>query len=255
MISGRYTDKDIKVDVLRMILNRSLILPLVILICGHPQIGKSTFLFYLANRIEQIKKKIPLRKATWREWDYRKHCTITPQQFVSLSDTTEGCVNVMEEAGEQMNYLEWWGAMSQVFDSDYRTQGYKKNINILITPKSGDIVKHNKEHLDFKLWVTKRNDEKRFAKVKSRYIKIDYLKDKTKMGFILDWNIYYSPKFIREATKYTDWLKVYKRKIAEENKRKVGIGTNRKESFNELCLKFGVVPPSEATRKRYGIKG
>lgn len=216
-ILGRKDEHKIPIDILRLIYNRGLILSLIILIVGHGQIGKSTFQFYLGNRLKQIEQGIPLKKATWKEWDCRKFTSVTPQAFVNLWDNNENEILAMEEAGEQMNYLDWFGVMGRVFSSTTRTQGLKKNKCLMITPHAIDILKHNRECIDFKIWVKIRDDLRRLAVVRPRYIKIDYLKDKYKLGFIRDWAIAYTPEFIVESKKYTDWLKIYKGKIAKKN--------------------------------------
>lgn len=216
-IPGRKNERQIPIDILRLIYNRGLILSLIILIVGHGQIGKSTFQFYLGNRIRQIEKGIPIKEATWQEWNARKFTSITPEGFVNLWDSYEGETIALEEAGEQMNYLEWFGVMGRVFSSTTRTQGLKRNKCLMITPHAVDILKHNRECIDFKIWVKIRDDMRRIAVVRPRYVKIDYLKDKYKLGWLRDWSILYTPRFLSESKKYTDWLKIYKEKIAKKN--------------------------------------
>lgn len=214
---------EIPIDILRLIVNKSFSLPIICLVNGHSQIGKSTFIQYLANRIIQIKKGIPLKKATWKEWDYKRYCTTTPQEFVRIYDESEDCVLAIEECGQQMNYLEWYGIMSRVFNSVSRTQGLKRNICFLITPHAQDIVKHNRDLVDFRIWVRKRIDELRLTQIRPRYVKIDYLRDKYKLGWLRDWTIIYPPKFLRTSKEFCDYLAGYKSDIMTENKMKVGM--------------------------------
>jgi len=239
MNERRFDEKYIPIDILRMIVNKARVIPVTLLVCGHPQMGKSTFDCYLGNRIMQIRRGIPMQEATWREWDYKKYTSLTPQEFVSNASSNSDKFIAMEEAGEQMNYLEWWGTMSQVFDSQVRTQGYLKNIYSLITPKSTDVVKHNKEHIDFKLWVIKRNDKLRYAKVRPRWLWIDYIKDKSKFMWVRDWDIVYPQAFLDVAREYTRWLVKYKEGIAEKNKEKVGL--KKKKKPVGFCYRCGSI--------------
>jgi len=211
------------IDILRLIYNRWQTLSIIILVNGHGQIGKSTFIDWCANRLLQLKHKIPLKKATWKEWDWKKYTSVNPKQFVQLWDSSDGQVLALEEAGEQMNYLEFWGIMSRVFSSTTRTQGLKKNVCFLVTPFSKDITKYNREHIDFRIWVMKREDKLRYCKVRPRYIKIDYLKDKYRLGWLRDWHIFYPPRFLMEACKFTENLKSFKCQISAKNKQLVGI--------------------------------
>jgi len=239
MIRNRKTEQQIPIDFLRLLYNRSLILSIITLINGHGQIGKSTALFYICCRNQQIKKGISLSSAKWNEWDYKKYTATSPRQFVELWDSSENEDLALEEAGEQMNYLEFWNTMSRVFSSTTRTQGLKKNRCYLITPFSRDISKYNRECVDFKVWVRRRDDVRRLCGLRPRYIKIDYLKDKYKLGYLKDWNIFYTKKFLKEAKKYTDHLKQYKRDISEKNKRIVGLipTKNNLEKMTEIFEK------------------
>ena len=249
MISQRYTREQIPIDILRMICNRSKIFSLIILVNGHGQVGKSTAIFYMANRIKQIQQGIKRKNATWKEWDYKKFTTQTAQQFVQLWDENESEVLAMEEAGKQMDYMEWFSTMSKVFNQTSNTQGLKHNICFLITPHAVDIVKRQRELVDFKIWVRKRIDVARICIVRPRYIKIDYLKDKYKLGYVHDWIIKYPKPCLAEATKFTEWLKIYKSDIMDDIKRSVGIKNLQEKSFDELCSKLGV-PPMSSYGKR-----
>lgn len=223
MILGRKNEGQIPIDFLRLVYNRGLILSIIVLVNGHGQIGKSTVIHYCANRLKQIQLGIPLNRATWKEWDWRKFTASDPMRFVELWDSNENEILALEEAGELMNYLEWYGVMSRVFSSTTRTQGLKHNICFLVTPRARDITKYNRESVDFKVWVRKRDDLRKLAVVRPRYMKIDYLKDKYKLGYIKDWTIKYPARFLREAKLFTEWLKGYKSDISMKNKELVGL--------------------------------
>jgi hypothetical protein len=223
----RYTDYEIPIDALRVIINKSLILPLIILINGHSQIGKSLFLFHLANRIKQILLGIPKGFETWKEWDWKKYCTTTPKQFVKTYDESNNQIIALEEAGEQLNFYEWFSIMNQVFSTISRTQGVKRNICMLITPFANDLQKQQKRKIDFVLWVAKKWEHKRMARVVPRYVKVDYLslkEDNYSLRYIKNWTIRYQREELRLSNHYTDWLRyTLKSEVMDDIKEKVGI--------------------------------
>ncbi len=158
VIKGRLNERQCSKDLLRLIYNRSLIYSLNIFVIGKGQVGKSTFVHYIANRLKQLKSGISKNKATWKEWDYEKFTTTTPRKFTELWDRNENEILSLEEANEQMNYLEWFGIMATVFSSTTSTLGLKHNICFLITPYFDDIVKHIISLLDFVIILQHRND-------------------------------------------------------------------------------------------------
>ena len=226
MIANRFDEFKIPIDALRILINRSLILPVIILINGHGQIGKSTFLYHLANRILQIKKGIPKADIKWNEWDYKTYCTTSAKQFVDIYDKSDNQIIALEEAGEQLNYYEWYSVMNQVFSSISRTQGYKRNICILITPHANDLQKHQQRRINFILWVKNKWELSRKARIVPRVLRINYLTLESKnfkYGYIKNWDVIYSATEIAMANLYTEWLKQFKGDIMEGIKEKVGL--------------------------------
>ncbi len=233
MIIGRKKRFEVPIDILRLIYNKSLQLSIIILVNGHGQIGKSTFIHYVANRLEHIKRGISRKQATWKEWDWKNNTANDPRRFIELWDSPNNHIIALEEAGEQMNYLDWRNTMSRVFSSTTRTQGLMKKVCFLITPHSRDVSKYNREAIDFKIWVKKRDDVRKYAQVIPRYVKIDYLKDKYRLGWLRNWGIHYPVKFLREANKFTDWLKGFKGDISDKNKKLVGLRPDIKIKFDQ----------------------
>lgn len=215
------------IDILRMIVNKSRKYSVIILWNGHSQSGKTTGKWYMANRILQIKKgqlNCWDKRNTWREWDGRKYSATNAYEFVDLWDKYDNAVITLEEAGESLNYLEWYSTMAKVFASTTRTQGLKKNICILDTVMSTDIQKHNKENIDFRMWTYKRYDEAKMSIVRNGWVEINYLKDKWRLRWLPNWNIKYTSKMLRIASEYTDWLAGgLKKQVMEKNKRMVGL--------------------------------
>jgi hypothetical protein len=224
---GKYEDKDIPIDILRMIVNKSRKYSLIILVNGHSQIGKTTFIYHIANRIMQIKKgrlNQYDRRNTWSEWDAKKFTATNAYEFVDLWDKYNNSILTLAEAGESLNYLEWFSVMAKVFSSTTRTQGYKRNICFLDTVMSTDIQKHNKENIDFRIWVYKRVDALRLCVTRNYWVEIDYAKDRWRLRWLPNWNIFYSQKELFIAKQYTDWVTGdLKMNIADKNKRMVGL--------------------------------
>jgi hypothetical protein len=230
----KFDDKQINVDILRLIMNKARKYSLNILINGHSQSGKSTFLFHIANRIKQI--QLGIKKPTWKEWDWKEFTSTTPRNFVRLWDENSNEVIALEEAGEQLNYLEWFSTMAKVFSSTTRTQGLKHNICFMITPMSTDLQKHNKENIDFRIWVAKRYDETRIAIIKNRWVEIDYLKDKWRLRWLPDWIVRYPIIELEAAKEYTDFLAGgMKVNIMNKNKELTGIYNPNKLMTEKNC--------------------
>jgi hypothetical protein len=221
MIPNRFDASKVKIDALRLIINRSLILPVIALINGHGQIGKSTFLYHFANRILRIKTGNP--KAIW---DYKTYCARSAKQFVEIYDKSDNQIIALEEAGELLNFAEWWSVMNLVFGAISRTQGYKRNICLLITPHANDIAKQQKRKIDFILWVAKKDLVFKTAVVVPRWVKINYLtlkEENYRLRYIKSWFVHYGVSELRNANLYTEWLKEFKSDIMTDIKEKVGL--------------------------------
>lgn len=223
MIRGRLTEYECKSDFLRLIYNRSRIYSLNVFVIGKGQVGKSTFVKWCACMLKALEKGIPKKDMTWTEWDHTKFTTTTPQDFVRLWDENEHEVLALEEAGQQLYYLDFQNIMSRVFSSTTNTQGLKKNVCFLITPHFSDIVKHARESIDFVVILHNRNDAKKTVIATPKYVVISWKNFKPMFRPISNMIMQYNDKFLIEARKYTDYLKVYKKDISNMNKELVGI--------------------------------
>jgi len=224
----KFTDEEIPIDILRMIINKSRKYSIIALINGHSQVGKTTFIRHMANRIMQIKRFGRLNPYdpdnAWNEWDEKKYTATNAYEFVKIWDENDNSVLTLAEAGESLNYLEWFSVMAKVFASTTRTQGLKRNICFLDTCMSTDIQKHNKENIDFRIWVYKRYDYWRRCITRNYWVEIDYAKDKWRLRWLPNWDFQYSEEELLLSKNYTDWVaKDLKSAIAEKNKRLVGI--------------------------------
>lgn len=223
----KFSDEEIPVDILRMIVNKSRKYSVIILVNGHSQVGKTTFIRHIANRIMQIKKHRRFNtynpENTWDEWNERKFTATNAYEFVKIWDENNNAVLTLAEAGESLNYLEWFSIMAKVFASTTRTQGLKKNICFLDTVMSTDIQKHNKENIDFRIWVWKRDDYNYRCVTRNYWVEIDYAKDRWRLRWLPNWDFQYTEEELILSKRYTDWIVGFKEDIAERNKRMVGL--------------------------------
>lgn len=253
MIIGRKNEYEITSDFLRLLYNRSIQYSLNVFVIGKGQVGKSTWIFYVANRIKAIQKGIELKDMTWEEWDYKKYTTTTPQQLVELWDNSENEILAMEEAGDQMNLYDWLGLMNRIFSGLTSTHGMKKNICFIITPYFDDIVKHARGRLDYVVILHHRDDKRRRVTATPRYTRLNWGTFKHDIKPIKDMKMRYSKKFIVKSKEFTEWLKGYKGDIMGGYKEKVGLKKTKYERFCQECHDIGVTPPSISTAKRLGI--
>jgi hypothetical protein len=207
----KFNDHEIPVDVLRMIINKSRKYSLIILVNGHGQVGKTTFIRHLCCRIEQIRRGLlnpndP--RITWREWDEDKFTATSAQDFVRIWNDNDGAVMTLAEASTTLYYMDWMQVMARVFNSTTTTQGLKRNICILDTVMATEIMKKAKEKVDFRIWVAKRYDAARLCITRNYWVEINYAKDKWRLRWLPDWILRYSPKELCICKDYT-------RKIAE----------------------------------------
>jgi len=223
----KYTEQELPVDILRMIINKGRKYSLIILVNGHSQSGKTTWIWHIANRIKQIRMgRLNQwdKRNTWKEWDAKKFTTTNAHDFVKIWDENNNEVMTLSEAGESLHYLEWFGVMARVFASTTRTQGLKRNICFLDTIMSTDIQKHNKENIDFRVWIAKRYDETRTCITRNGWVEIDYLRDRWRLRWLPSWIINYSKQELELAKEYTSWIAgTLKRDIALKNRELVGI--------------------------------
>jgi tRNA A37 threonylcarbamoyladenosine biosynthesis protein TsaE len=227
-IRERFTEQEIPVDILRMIINKSRRYSVIILVNGHSQSGKTTFIKHIADRITQIKKYNRLsphdEENTWKEWNAYKMTATNAYEFVDIWDKYNNEVMTLAECSETLNYLEWWSTMGKVFNSTTTTQGLKRNICFLDTVMSTDIMKHAKEKIDFRIWTAKRYDETRTCITRNGWVEIDYLKDRWRLRWLPNWVVNYSWSELNISRAYTDWIaKGLKADIVNRNKELVGI--------------------------------
>lgn len=230
----RFSEEEIPVDILKAIVNKSRRYSLIILVTGHSQSGKTSFVWHTANRIMQIKKYGRLNpndpRNTWKEWDAYNLTATNAKEFVKIWNNNDNSVLTLAECSETLYYMDWMSTMARVFNSTTTTQGLKKNICFLDTVMSTDIMKHAKEKIDFRIWTYRRLDWLKKEIVRSGFILIDFLRDRWKLIPYNTWEVEYSEKEMPLMKAYTNWIaETLKSNTAILNEERVGLIPNAKE--------------------------
>lgn len=221
---------DMEVDILRSIYNRSNNYSLNVFVGGHSQSGKTTFIWYLCNRIMQLRKYgfralDPLAKCnTWREWDGMANSATNAQDFVKLWNRQENGVLTLSEASTSLYYLDWMSVMGRVFNSSTTVLGKQHNICFIDTCMETEIMKKSRDKIDYRIELHRRDDLNMRAVVRSGWTLIDYLGMKWMLIRNNEWHVQYTKKMLSMAKIYTDYIsETVKKAEMEENERRVGL--------------------------------
>ena len=230
------TIEDCEVDILRSMFNRANKYSIITLVGGHSQSGKTTLVWYLCNRICQLRKYgyralNPFDKINkWNEWDGFKFSAITPQDFVRIWNNNENAVLTLSEASTSLYYMDWMQVMARVFNSTTTTQGLKHNICFLDTVMESELMQKARDKIDYRIEVHKRDDYNKRANIRSGWSLIDYLGMKWMLIRYNTWILQYNSEILLKSKKYTDWIaETIKRKEAELNEQRVGLRSTEKE--------------------------
>lgn len=230
------TVEDCDVDIIRSIYNMSNKFSILILVGGHGQAGKTTLIWYICNRLAQLRKYgyralDPNAKCnTYKEWDGFKYSATNPKEFVSLWNNNENAILTLSEASTTLYYMDWMNVMARVFNSTTTTQGLKHNICFLDTVMESELMQKARDKIDYRIELHKRNDWNRSCEVRSGWSLIDYLGMKWILIRNNTWNVYYTRKMLTLSKKYTDWIAgTLKKREAEENERRVGLRPSKDE--------------------------
>lgn len=221
---------DCEVDILRSIYNLSNKYSLIVLVGGHSQSGKTTLVWYICNRICQLRKygykaldpTAPF--LTWREWNGKENSATTPQEFVKLWNKSENGVFTLSEASTTLYYQDWMSIMSRVFNSSTTVLGRQHNICFLDTVFETELMKKARDKIDFRIELNRRIDSKRQAVVRSGWSLIDYLGMKWMLIRNNEWIVQYSKRQLAMSKQYTDWInEIVKDREAQLNEQRVGL--------------------------------
>ena len=217
MITGRLNEYQCKTDFLRLMTNRWLIYSLNCFIVGKGQVGKSTGVWYMANRMKQLRNRVTRTKATWKEWDWENYTTTDPRKFAKLWDECNDEILSLEEVSQTMYYLDWTNTMSRVFSNATNVLGMKHNFCFLITPYFGDLVKNARDKIDYVGLFHHKDLTRMRVSVIPKYVRLNWNTFKPELKRINPMRIDYTKKILRESEKYTEWLKEYKAKVSKRN--------------------------------------
>ena len=224
------SEEDCEVAILREPFNKSNKFSIVILFSGHGQVGKTSALWYYANRVCQLRKYgyaalDPLAHCNkWDEWDGFNLTALSAQDFVRLWNNNKNAVLALAEASTQLYYMDWMRAMSRVFNSTTTVLGKQRNICLMDTVMESELMQKARDKIDFRIEVHDRNDEKRMCHVRSGWSLVDYLGMKWMLIRNNTWDLYYTKRMLLKAQQYTDWISgTLKQDEMEENERRVGL--------------------------------
>jgi hypothetical protein len=222
--------EDFEIDILRSMFNLWNKYSLIALESGHGQSGKTTNIFYNANRLMQLKKygykaldpNAPCN--TWHEWDAYNLTATNAQDFVRIWNNNENAILTLAESSTTLYYMDWMQVMGRVFNSTTTTQGLKHNICFLDTVMETELMQKARDKIDYRIEVHKRIDELRYAEIRSGWVLIDYLDMKWMLIRNNKWDLVYPMKFLVIAKQYTDWIaETMKKREAELNEQRVGL--------------------------------
>lgn len=221
---------DCEVDILRSPFNRSNKFSINIFVGGHSQSGKTTLIWYMANRIIQLRRYgyralDPMAKCnTWHEWNGYKNSATTPQKFVELWNNNKGGVITLSEASTNLYYLDWMSIMGRVFNSSTTVLGKQHIICFIDTCMESELMKKARDKMDYRIELHYRDDKNLQAHVRSGWTLIDYLGMKWKLIRNNTWIVQYNKKMMAIAKKYTDWVeRTVKDEEAKKNEMRVGL--------------------------------
>lgn len=224
------TQEDCEVDLLRRIFNNSNRISQNILVGGHSQSGKTTWIWFVSNRICQLRKYgykalNPFAPCnTYREWDWKKFSATDPQKFVDIWNNYPGSVMTLSEASTQLYFLDWFKIMGRVFNSSSTVLGKQRQICFIDTVFEGDLMKSIKSKIDYRIEIHERDERNNQAVVRSGWSLIDYLRMKWMLIPDNESHWKYTKKILLLAKQYTDWVSAtLKKDEMEENERRVGL--------------------------------
>lgn len=235
--------EDCEVDILRSIYNRSNKFSLVVLVGGHSQSGKTTLVWYLCNRLCQLRRYgykalDPLASCnTWREWDWKKYSATDAQSFVKIWNNNENAVMTLSEASTSMYYMDWMNVMSRVFNSTTTVLGKQHNICFIDTVMESELMKKARQKIDYRIELHRREDWHNGCNIRSGWTLIDYLGMKWMLIRNNEWNLEYTKKMLLLSKEYTQYVSdTQKQNEMEENEMRVGIRFDPKKPISEKNL-------------------
>jgi len=232
-------------DLLKATVNRNVFkrLPTTIGVNSQSQSGKSTVVFWYANRLEQIKRygnNWQKHKNEWNLWDYKTYCTTDLEQLVDIYDASWGKTIVLEEAADQdMSTNDFFSAFSKAYAAIARTQGVHLNTVFLITPCLNDLLNQHKRSITFVMGKFIKLNHMNPARTQFGWGPVDVntlsLKpENMKVRWRRPITVKYNAAFLKASNEYTDWLKLFKKDIMESIKSDVQKAKKKRQDKEEF---------------------
>lgn len=204
------------------LVNKSKSYAILGLIQGEMQIGKSTLLWMLANNISLLKDGV--------EWDYKKYCARSFNEFLDMVDRYDNKILAVEEAGRTFNISTWYDQVNKLMNLLITTQAYKHNIYILVLPCGLGLPNAHRRFVNIGIEVLKRWEALNMVSFRATVYKRRYWKlieDDIWYNWLPTVYHIYNGEELRKATEFTDWLIEFKKDIMSEIKNEA-----RNDGFN-----------------------
>jgi hypothetical protein len=222
------------------ILNKTKHFQLVIAVQGYMQMGKSTLVWFLMNKLSKLRGE--------GEWDFKKYCARDLTEFIDMIDKYEDKLLVYEEASKDISVNKWYDNLNYFFNIIMQTQAYKHNLVTLVFPHVAGISKRQRYFIKLGLEVTERIDTPELKATIFRptiYTRYFYKLDENDIYYKW-WGscfVKWKEEDLIKAKEYTTWIEQtlkkntmisIKRKLAKQQRK------DDVQNFVDLCAEKGV---------------
>lgn len=121
----------------------------IILVCGPQRVGKSFFAVWFADKIINFFHN-------GEKFDIEGNTFYDPLNAIKKMGDKDYNVLIVDEAGAYLNKMEFFQKLHVVMSKIIQTQGYLKQLFIVISPFGADIDKNIRRHIDYIAYVRKR---------------------------------------------------------------------------------------------------
>lgn len=128
-----------------------------VVIVGCQRGGKSFVGLWLAIFFSKLFEK---------EWDMKSNTFYEPEKLIGSYENKYHEALLCDEAGDIMDYTEWYTQTTKAINSIINTQAFRGNLYIFVTPFYGHVVKRVRIHFDFLIKMLSRGRFKVFRLVK-----------------------------------------------------------------------------------------
>lgn len=170
---------------------------------GETQLGKSTSGWYIMRTLH--------RKRYNEEWDFKKYCARSLEEFIDMFDKYDNSFIVYEEASRDLDVARWYDTMNRLFNILLQTQAYKHNLVLIVMPMSLGISKRQRRFINIGMEVIKKidNDKVKATVLKPTIYKRTFWKlddEALRYKFLPITYIKYTTEELKKSKEYTQWL-------------------------------------------------